>query len=68
MYFGLFLDSKFGKVPGNFIMDDVNCGGNENTLFDCGYNKHDDCGSSEGAGVVCSDPLRKCRFTSITTF
>ena len=42
-------------------MDNVNCGGGENTLWDCTYIKHDNCGVGEGAGVVCSDPFRKSR-------
>ena len=67
MQFGLFLDSEFGDVPDNFQMDDVDCGGSENTLWDCHYTKYDNCGPTEGAGVVCSDPFRKCRFRSITT-
>ena len=60
-------DSEFGKVPDSFIMDDVDCGGSEKILWDCRYNKHDNCGSGEGAGIVCSDPFRKCRFRSIIT-
>ena len=47
-------------------MDDVHCHGSENTLGDCVYTTHDDCGPTEGAGVVCSDPFRKWRFRSIT--
>ena len=46
-------------------MDDVDCGGSEKTLRDCHYNKHDNCGSGEGAGIVCSDPFRERRFRSI---
>ena len=51
----------------NFIMDSVNCGGSENTLWDCHHDKYDNCGPTEGAGVACSDPFRKGRFRSITT-
>ena len=54
-------------MPDDFIMDDVNCGGSKNTLLDCDYTKYDNCGPTEGAGVVCSDPLSKCRVRSITT-
>ena len=46
-------------------MDDVDCGGSEKTLRDCHYNKHDNYGSGEGAGIVCSDPFRERRFRSI---
>ena len=45
--------STYGSVPTNFIMDDVNCAGTEGTLEDCSYNPIDNCGSSEGAGVIC---------------
>ena len=54
-------------MPDNFIMDDVNCDGTENTLLDCDYNRYDDCSPTEGAGVVCSEPYCECRFRSITT-
>ena len=49
-------------------MDDVYCRGSENTLWDCNYTSYDDCGTTEGAGVVCSDPFRKCIFRSFATF
>ena len=48
-------------------MDNVNCGGSENNLFDCIYDKDDDCGPTEGAGVVCFGSLCKIIFMSITT-
>ena len=63
----LLLDSAFGDVPSNFQMDDVDCTGYESSLWDCQYTQYDNCGSTEGAGVVCSEPIRKCRFRSITT-
>ena len=34
-------------------MDDVHCTGTECTLFDWPHLKRDNCGSHEGAGVVC---------------
>ena len=48
----------------NFIIYNVNCDGSENTLWDCKYGA---CGVNEGAGVKCSDPFGKCRFSSIAT-
>ena len=36
-------------------MDDVKCVGTEASLFDCPYNPTDNCGASEGAGVVCKN-------------
>ena len=50
----------------DFQMDDLNCDGTEETLGDCKYIKNDNCGTHEGAGVVCSDPSSKCKFRSIT--
>ena len=51
--------SRFGRVPDNFVMDDVKCSGRELRLEDCRHNKRDNCGTREGAGVVC--------FTTTTT-
>ena len=34
-------------------MDDVNCAGDEIFIQDCAYNPYDNCGSHEGAGVIC---------------
>ena len=45
--------STYGSVPTNFIMDDVNCAGTEETLADCSYNPTHNCGGHEGAGVIC---------------
>ena len=47
------LYSTYGSVSTNFIIDDVNCDGTEETLQDCSYNPTHNCGSSEGAGVIC---------------
>jgi len=43
--------SKWGST---FIMDDLRCDGNERTLFDCPYNRNDDCSEEEIAGVICA--------------
>ena len=45
--------SEFGRVPTTFRMDDVECTGEETSLLECKHNRIDDCGSSEGAGVIC---------------
>jgi len=45
--------SRFGSVPTNYALDDVTCDGTEESLFDCGYKKKDNCGRGEGAGVIC---------------
>jgi len=47
-------ESTWGSVPSFFAMDEVNCIGNERALQDCSYSAKDDCGSNEGAGVICS--------------
>ena len=36
-------------------MDNVNCNGSEVRIEDCAHNDVDDCGSTEGAGVVCTN-------------
>ena len=48
-------ESHFGSVSSSFSMDDVKCGGDEASLEDCYYKSYDDCGGSEGAGVVCQE-------------
>ena len=48
-------------------MGNVNCHGNENALWDCKHFKYNNCGVKKEAGVVCSDPISKCRFRSIAT-
>ena len=49
------IKSFFGQVNSTFRMDDVKCRGNETSLLDCPHKTKDDCGASEGAGVVCSN-------------
>ena len=46
--------SEFGRVPTTFRMDDVECTGEETSLLECKHDRIDDCGSNEGAGVICS--------------
>ena len=45
--------SFYGEAP-YFAMDDVKCSGGEKFLKSCQFKTQDDCGHSEGAGVVCS--------------
>jgi len=47
------IESKFGRVPMDFAMDDVVCTGEEATIQECDYIWDDNCNSGEGAGVVC---------------
>ena len=45
--------SQFGAVSDIFIMDDVHCIGTEGHIGLCNHNPIDNCGASEGAGVIC---------------
>ena len=47
-------NSHFGTVPDTMAMDDVACTGSECFLIDCPYSPTDNCGGSEGAGVICA--------------
>jgi len=47
-------NSHFGKVPNDFIMDNVHCLGTEKDIRDCPHDSIDNCKSDEGAGVICS--------------
>ena len=57
--YGQFLcGSHYGPVGNDFAMDDVNCKRPSEEwegahLQDCDYNLVDNCGSNEGAGVIC---------------
>ena len=48
-------ESKYGDVnlERQSCFDDVRCNGYESSLVDCRHESYDDCGDSEGAGVVC---------------
>ena len=45
---------RYGSVPSTFAMDDVACTGRESNIRNCRHNTRDNCGGSEGAGVVCN--------------
>ena len=47
--------SKFGTIDdGHFVLDDVNCTGNESNIFDCQYPPSSKCiVGKEEAGVIC---------------
>ena len=49
------IQSRFGSVPSTFYMDDVQCSGSETSILDCTYSSVDNCGSDEGAGVICTN-------------
>merc|ERR1711915_612556 len=46
-------NSAFGQVEDDFIMDDVQCGGDETNIFYCHYKSVHNCAGHEGAGVFC---------------
>ena len=45
--------SHFGKVSDDFMMDEVQCKGNEEKLLDCPHETEDNCGAKEGLGAIC---------------
>ena len=51
--------SEYGKLSeSNYIMDDVECAGTENSLFDCPHATTHNCGLTEAAGVVCREIIK----------
>jgi len=48
-------NSFFGRVSSDFIMDEVNCNGTEEYIWRCPHDTQENCGGSEGMGVVCSN-------------
>jgi len=46
-------NSRYGRRNGHYIMDDVNCGGHERSLYECSYNSENNCNADEVAGVIC---------------
>ena len=45
--------SHFGHVNATFAMDSISCDEHDTTLLDCYYETDDNCGVTEGAGVIC---------------
>ena len=48
--------STFGTVSNDFIMDNVECEGNETNILLCTHTKNENCWINEGAGVICEAP------------
>jgi len=51
--------SAFDVVPSNFIINDVDCAGDETSIWDCEYTTNVTCNSGKGAGVKCSTETTK---------
>ena len=49
-------ESAFGSGKSNYLVDDVQCSGNEKNLKHCSYKTRNNCGASKEAGVICVDP------------
>ncbi|XP_038053531.1 deleted in malignant brain tumors 1 protein-like [Patiria miniata] len=56
-------DAKYGPGQGPIQMDDVECTGQESSIFLCSHAwvQRDNCGHSEDAGVECSVPRVRLR-------
>ncbi|XP_071845497.1 scavenger receptor cysteine-rich type 1 protein M160-like isoform X2 [Apostichopus japonicus] len=57
-------EAHFGEGTGPILLDNLQCNGDEDTIFDCGHSGigNHDCSNAEDAGVTCSGPLNfnKC--------
>jgi len=58
--------SYFGRVPDDFVMDNVHCTGNEARLHDCRHRDVHNCRGHEGAGVICRSNLALVNGSSIS--
>ena len=61
------VSAYFGEGSGLILLDNVNCGGSESTIFACRHRRfgEHDCHHKEDAGVVCAgESSRGIRFTS----
>ena len=47
--------SEYGNVEPDFIMAEVKCNGNEETLDDCEHDSTHNCKGEDAAGVICSE-------------
>lgn len=50
----------FGQGNGPIYLDDVDCVGSEESIFDCNSERLHNCGHHEDAGVVCLNRSKLC--------
>ena len=62
------VSAYFGEGSGLILLDNVNCGGSEFSIFDCRHRKfaEHDCKHHEDAGVVCTGESSKGNIRSYT--
>jgi hypothetical protein len=60
--------SAYGAVPTTFSYDEVGCTGTETTLDSCPHQNTHDCGTGEGAGVVCNTGTTGDKFQKTIVF
>ena len=54
------IQSTYGTVSSVFIMDNVECTGSETDILQCPHLSTDNCGSGDGAGVICAGIISDC--------
>ena len=59
-------NSFFGQVPDDFSYNAVACSGAENSLDECSHYNHENCGPTEGAGVICNTTKTPGNFKTLT--
>lgn len=53
----------FGQGTGSIVMDEVECDGDEDTIFNCTHDTSHDCSHFEDAGVMCQSA--ECNGTDV---